>query len=269
MTRIRLDDIEENRRHWYREEHFARQLGNPSARAIVEGRWRLLAKEIRLWIAAQNTGKQGESAQNTLHVLDAGCGDGINLVGLSQIFADLGQAISLTGIDYNELRIERARGLGLDCRLQVGTLEATGLDHGSIDIVLLNHVLEHIPKKDAVLAELRRVMRPGGLLIVGVPNEGCALAKLRNHVLQRSVLRTTDHVHFFTASSLRRDLTAAGFGVASISGEGFFVPHLRLAGMIGGTAGGRRLLDGLRTMMPSQAAGLIAIAHAGVSAQGR
>ncbi len=257
-----FQNIDGARRHWYSEGHFARQLGNASARSVVEGRWQRFASEIRSWLDSEGVTATRTEARRPINVLDAGCGDGINLVGLSQIFADLGQSISLSGIDYNELRIERARGLGLDCKLNVGALDKTGLSCGAVDFILLNHVLEHIPDKAAVLAELRRVLRPGGLLIVGVPNEGCALAKLRNHVLQRSVLRTTDHVHFFTAPALRRDLEAADFDVTRVAGEGFFLPHLRLATMVGGSAGGRRVLAGLHKAMPSQAAGLIAIARA-------
>lgn len=257
-----FEHIDEKRRHWYREEHFARQLGHPSARAVVEGRWRIFAAEIRAWLT-HDPACAGPAKDRRLQVLDAGCGDGINLVGLDRIFTDLGRAIALTGIDYNGLRIERARGLGLDCTLRQGSLDATGLADASIDMVLFNHVLEHIPQKTAVLAELRRVIRPGGLMIVGVPNEGCALARLRNHVLQPSVLRTTDHVHFFTASSLGRDLRQAAFDVQRIIGEGFFLPHLRLQTMVGGSPAGRRALTGLRKVLPSQAAGLIAVARAG------
>lgn len=257
---IDVDDIAVERRHWYREEHFAHQLGNDSARAVVEGRWGFFTSAIRDWSTDYRA--QHDRSKRPLRVLDAGCGDGINLLGLSRIFGNLGIPVALTGIDYNPVRIERARTLGLDCRLEVGSLAATGFGDGDIDFVLFNHVLEHIPEKSAVLSELHRVTADGGLLIAGVPNEGCALAKLRNHVLQRSVMRTTDHVHFFTAPSLRRDLQIAGFEKVRVTGEGFFLPHLRLATAVGSYNGGRRVLTGLGKAIPSQAAGLIAVAHA-------
>jgi SAM-dependent methyltransferase len=253
---IDINSIDERRRHWYREEQFAEQLGNPSTRAIVEGRWQLFAKEIAAWLATHRPHRDAPVA-----AFDAGCGDGINLVGLHRIFESLGRSVELHGMDYNELRVERARRTGVPASLASGSLETTGHADASLDLVLLNHVLEHIPEKRPVRVELRRILRPGGLFIVGVPNEGCALAKLRNHVLQRSVLRTTDHVHFFTASALRRDLQTAGFEVDRVHGEGFFVPHLRAASLAGRSSGGRRILSGLRRAFPSQAAGLIAIAR--------
>jgi SAM-dependent methyltransferase len=256
MSMVDIEKIDPRHRHWYLEGHFARQLGHPSARAVVEERWARFEGEIKGWL-----GEDKADPGRPLQVLDAGCGDGINLMGLSRIFEALGRPAALTGIDYNELRIERARTLGIDGDLRVGSLDATGFADGSVDLILLNHVLEHIPAKAPVLAELRRILRPGGLFIVGVPNEGCTLARLRNNVLQRAVLRTTDHVHFFTAGTLRADLEAAGFAVQRVVGESFFVPHLRIATMIGGSAAGRRILNGLGRALPSQAAGLVAVAR--------
>ncbi|MCB1548230.1 MAG: class I SAM-dependent methyltransferase [Hyphomicrobiaceae bacterium] len=263
---VGLDNIDPQRRHWYSEEHFARQLGNPAARAVVEGRWRLLEAEVKRWLERDRPAQASSSAP--LRILDAGCGDGINLLALSRIFADLRRPIRLQGIDYNDLRIERAKALGLDCELGVGSLADTGLAAASVDMILLNHVLEHIPDKQVVLGELRRILRPGGLFVVGVPNEGCTLAKLRNRVLQRSILRTTDHVHFFTSTELRRSLEAAGFKVDRIAVEGFFVPHLRIASLAGRTAAGRSMMAFLGSKLPSQAAGLIAIARAGDATAG-
>jgi SAM-dependent methyltransferase len=257
MSMVDIEKIDPRHRHWYEEGHFARQLGHPSARAVVEERWARFEREIKGWLSEYKS-----DACRPLQALDAGCGDGINLMGLSRIFEALGRDAALTGIDYNELRIARARALGVARDVRVGSLDATGFADGSVDLILLNHVLEHIPAKTPVLAELRRILRPGGLFIVGVPNEGCALAQLRNNVLQRAVLRTTDHVHFFTAETLCADLEAAGFAVQRVVGESFFVPHLRVATMIGGSAVGRRILNGLGRAIPSQAAGLVAVARA-------
>lgn len=255
-----IGSIDAQRRHWYEDPQFAAQLGDPSARAIVEGRWRVFEAAIRTWHAAYTSA--AEHPGRPLEVLDAGCGDGINLLGLSRIFKSLGLTAVLHGMDYNEIRVARARELGVAESLAVGALDRIARPDASLDMVLLNHVLEHIVDHAPVLGELRRVLRPGGLFIVGVPNEGCALAKLRNHVLQRSVLRTTDHVRFYTAATLGRDLDVAGFAVDRIAAEGFFVPHLRASSLIGRSRAGRSVLGTLGRMMPGQAAGLIAVTRA-------
>jgi hypothetical protein len=98
------------------------------------------------------------------------------------------------------------------------------------------------------------------LAIVGVPNEGSTLAWLRNHLLQRSVLETTDHVNFFTGKSLSRTLACAGLSVRTVARNGFFVPHQRMHGWLTSTRTGRDMLDRLGRLFPDQASDLIATA---------
>ena len=38
-------------------------------------------------------------------------------------------------------------------------------------------------------------------MILNVPNEGCLMAKIRNYIFQREILKITDHVHFFNKQS--------------------------------------------------------------------
>jgi len=66
------------------------------------------------------------------------------------------------------------------------------------------------------------VLRPGGLLIVGTPNEGCLMGRTRNRWIQPSIGRTTDHVHFFTDRTLAQALHDAGLRIVKIERETFF-----------------------------------------------
>lgn len=245
-----------NRAHWYNDDQFHLQCDHAATRAVVEGRWRLFSQALQQWRSA-SVAKPAK-----LRVLDAGCGDGINLQGLSQILARQAVAAEFCAIDYNPKRIERAGKLGI-ASLAVGSLTALPYPDAHFDVVLCNHVIEHVPEKLAALAELRRVLRPDGLIIIGVPNEGCLFAKLRNNLLQRSILRTTDHVHFFTAESLAADLTSAKLKPRRIHGEGFFMPHMALGRIAGQSSTGRRLMGWLGRLLPSQSAGLIAVAERG------
>ena len=68
-------------------------------------------------------------------------------------------------------------------------------------------------------------------------------------------------MHFFTATRLRQRLDAAGFAVRDMVREGFFVPHLRLFGLLQNRAAGRALTGLAGTLFPSQAAGLICFAE--------
>src|SRR5206468_3134631 len=151
----------------------------------------------------------------------AGCGDGINLAFLARLAGARGWNTKVVGADYSALRLGRANSL-LVSRLLQGSVTHLAFQDNRFDVVLCNQVLEHVPEYRTALSELHRVLRPGGLLIVGVPNEGSVLGVMRNHVLQRSILTTTDHVNMFTRKSLLERLREAEFSVVRIEPEGFF-----------------------------------------------
>ena len=240
---------------WYTDDQFQAQLASPGSRAGIERRWHAFEAGIADWRDSS------QQAAGRLTILDAGCGDGINLAALGEIARRAGAEADLFGCDYNELRIGRARRSASMRGLFLASLVDAPTADAAFDIILCSHVLEHIEDDARVLGELHRSLRPGGLLIAAVPNEGCLLARLRNTILQPSIRRTTDHVHFFTAASLRRRLETAGFAERRLVAEGFFVPHLRLFGVLQENAVGRVLTEIAGRIFPSQAAGLICFAQ--------
>jgi len=75
------------------------------------------------------------------------------------------------GVEFDERKLaaETARDADLAARLSVGDLEALAFPDQSLDVALLNEVLEHVPDDGAALAEVCRVLRPGGRLILLSP----------------------------------------------------------------------------------------------------
>lgn len=75
------------------------------------------------------------------------------------------------------------------------------------DIVVCEQVLEHLQDPQSVLAELIRVLKPGGLLIIGVPTYAPTIAQIRAHIvprIDRLLGKERGHAQVFTAASLRR-----------------------------------------------------------------
>jgi SAM-dependent methyltransferase len=202
---------------WYLADQHRSQLGSRGRRRVIEHRWRVFGEMVDEW-------RGRRASRDEVAVLDAGCGDGINLIGLRDLAAKRRLRLDLFGVDYNFLRLTRARGVDSRARVHQGSLYQLPFVSGSFDVVLCNHVLEHVPDLPAALANLRRVLRPGGLMIVGVPNEGCLMGRARNRVIQPSIGRSTDHVHFFTAKTLTAALTSAGLLVQRVDRETFFFP---------------------------------------------
>jgi arsenite methyltransferase len=99
-------------------------------------------------------------------VLDLGCGAGTDLLIAAQMVGVGGRAI---GIDITPSMVERARQsateMGLDnIEVHEGMIEQLPLADGSVDVVISNGVIDLVPDKDAVFAEIKRVLKPGGRL---------------------------------------------------------------------------------------------------------
>ncbi len=199
--------------------------------------------------SAINDYLEHKDAENAVG-LDLGCGDGNNLFWLSDSIK------TLYGSDYNLLRLKRANALGPDFALFMADINDYPVVDGVFDIIFFNHVLEHISNDMGALSEVYRILRPGGLLILGVPNEGAAFWQLA-YRLQPKILASSDHIHHYTAVSIADRCQKVGFHVKDVCPIGWGVPHWWLDAVI------RRFKlidDGLeyfgRRFLPDQATSL-------------
>ena len=97
-----------------------------------------------------------EELSGFVRILDVGCGDG-------QIARALAAAgCSVTGVDPTGRNLEVARERGGGPEYLAGTADDLPFDDGSFDAVLACLVFEHIDELDAAIAEVARVLRPGG-----------------------------------------------------------------------------------------------------------
>jgi 2-polyprenyl-3-methyl-5-hydroxy-6-metoxy-1,4-benzoquinol methylase len=104
-------------------------------------------------------------------LLEVGYGSGVLLPELAR------RAKTLTGIDVHEGRegvAQMAASLGLNVTLLDASLFELPFDDDSFDALVCLSVLEHLRELDEALGELRRVVRPGGVLVLGVPVRNAA-----------------------------------------------------------------------------------------------
>ncbi len=100
-------------------------------------------------------------------VLDAGCGTGYGM----QILKD-GGAERVVGVDISEAAVARASALtaheGLDARQ--GDLRALPFPDDEFDLVVCFETIEHVDNQTQAIREIRRVLRPEGILVISSPN---------------------------------------------------------------------------------------------------
>lgn len=134
-------------------------------------------------------------------VLDVGCGS-------SRILLDLPNAVGLD-VSLQKLRFMNRHG----ARTVRASVFALPFPDGSFDEVVFSQVIEHIPMKAQCMAEVRRVLRPGGSLIIGTPD----YARMFWVILEwfydklRPEAYAHEHISHYTLGSMRRLLAGNGF----------------------------------------------------------
>lgn len=136
--------------------------------------------------------------------LDLGCGQGDFT---AELVAAGAEAV---GVDVAQAAMERARRSHPDLDFRLTPIGGPlPFDDGAFDLVWASEVIEHVADTARCLSEVRRVLAPGGRLLLTTPNHARAVILLRG--LERYSEPLGDHLHLYTRHSLRATLTDFGF----------------------------------------------------------
>lgn len=155
--------------------------------------------------------------ESTEKVLEIGCGDGATLAWLRAT----NKCKYAAGVEYFPDAAKKAR---VSCdELYMGPVEAHifQFSNESFDLVLCLDVLEHLQDPWAVLNEIQRVLRPGGILICSLPNvrhKSVLLPLIFKNQwrYQESGIMDMTHLRFFTTKSAIDAISNASFRVDKI-----------------------------------------------------
>lgn len=158
-------------------------------------------------------------------ILDVGTGTGVLI---PHLLKAAGQRGSITAVDISPRMIETARAKQFPGNVEFLTadIQESGLPDASFDRVICNAVFPHFDNKQRALSEIRRMLRPGGMLVISHPigreavnnlhrNSGPAVAADRvppsgemRRMLEEAGftdIRVLDEPHFHLASAVRPD----------------------------------------------------------------
>lgn len=153
------------------------------------------------------------------HLLDVGCAAGFFLRAASEHYA-------VSGVELSEFAARHARE-ELGVRVFTGDIFDAPLDDEEFDVVTMWDVVEHLPNPAAVMAEVARVTRRGGLLVLATGNVDGPLA--RRDLQHWDLMHPPGHLTFFSPRTLGHLVTQSGFELQRLVCDGRLAPRPRLA----------------------------------------
>lgn len=161
-------------------------------------------------------------------VVDVGCGDGF----ATKVAADRNAGHRFAGLDWSAGSLAAAKGRGL--AVLRAELDATRLPlrDGSVDVIVMSEVIEHLVDTDSAVEAAHRALKPGGSLLLSTPNLAAwynrgllalGVQPVFSEVSLRSVYgrpgsQVAGHLHMFTKRALVEFLSAYGFSCVQVAG---------------------------------------------------
>jgi SAM-dependent methyltransferase len=161
-------------------------------------------------------------------IIDLGCGDGSALA----IAAEHNPAHRFAGIDWSGDALRQAQAAGLTVVRASVSGGSLPVADGAADVVIMSELIEHLVDPDGAVAEARRILRPGGSLLLSTPNLAAwynrgllafGIQPIFSEVSLRGVFGrpgrvVAGHLRLFTRRALTEFLTASGFRCVTVTG---------------------------------------------------
>jgi len=171
---------------------------------------------------AEFLGREIALSRRNLKLLDVACGQG------RLILYGPFPGLDFCGMDVSRSSLAEARERGYVQVVEGNVAQRLPFPDATFDVIVCSHILEHLSKPQNLVAELFRMLRPGGLLVVGVPICLWWTRVLRIHLVplllpekRPEVLAARfGHVQFFTLPALKTLLRQ--FQIEDIRGFRFF-----------------------------------------------
>ena len=168
--------------------------------------------------------------------------------GLGHLVAQLEDTFETVGIDLNHWAVKESKSVTTKSLLQTASAQELPFTNNSFNVVIIKHIVEHLPNPEKAINEISRVTAKGGYLILATPNLGSLLKPWKGG--KWIGYQDPTHISLKQPQEWLDLIRSAGFRPLKIFSDGFWdVPYIRfvpnlLQKLIFGSLGGLQAVTG-------------------------
>ena len=169
--------------------------------------------------------------------------------GMGHLVAQLEDTFETYGMDLNHWAVNKSREVVQKTQLHTASAQELPFTNNTFNVVIIKHIVEHLPDPGKAIREIGRVTEPGGTLILATPNLDSLLKPLKG----KSWIGYQDptHISLKPPAQWLSIIEGAGFELIKVFSDGFWdVPYIRyvprqIQKLFFGSLGGFQAITGL------------------------
>lgn len=169
--------------------------------------------------------------------------------GLGHLVGQLEDSFETYGMDLNHWAVKESKEVVNKSELQTASAEEIPFADHTFNVVIIKHIVEHLPNPEKAIAEIGRVTAPGGILILATPNLDSLLKPWKGE----SWIGYQDptHISLNSPSDWLNWIKKSGFSLKRVFSDGFWdVPYIpvlpsQIQKLLFGSLGGFQAITGL------------------------
>ncbi|GAB4503049.1 MAG: hypothetical protein Fur0043_00410 [Anaerolineales bacterium] len=191
-------------------------------------------------------------------LLEIGCG-------LGHLVGQLEDTFDTYGIDLNHWAVRQSKTVAKETDLHTGSAQELPFASGVFDVVIIKHIVEHLPQPEKAITEIGRVTALGGTLILSTPNLDSLLKPWKG---ERWIgYQDPTHISLREPAEWLEMIRAAGFSLQRVFADGFwdvpyipFVPKM-IQKLFFGSLGGFQAVTGQAFLPPRWGESIMVVAR--------
>ncbi len=170
-------------------------------------------------------------------------------LGMGHLVAQLEDTFDTYGMDLNHWAVKQSRSVVEKTNLQTASAQELPYKDGAFNVVIIKHIVEHLPDPQKAIQEIGRVTEPGGVLILVTPNLDSLLKPWKGDPWIG--YQDPTHISLKRPAEWLSFIKGAGFRPLKIFSDGFWdVPYIRfvprqIQKLLFGSLGGLQAVTGV------------------------